>query len=144
MIRRGRAVTVLMAAFLGGCPPPWHTHDTVEVLFQGGQPLNPDEAGESRPLQVRFYQLKDDARFLSAYPTDLALNDEGILDQHLLIRREIRERLGVAPLGQSHGRQAILADAGNRSRLGGEGGGGGNRHGSVDDQFGLKGAGTFE
>jgi len=89
MIRRGRAVTVLMAAFLGGCPPPWHAHDTVEVLVQGGQPLNPDEAGESRPLKVRLYQLKDDARFLSASPMDLALNDEGILEQQLLIRREI-------------------------------------------------------
>jgi type VI secretion system VasD/TssJ family lipoprotein len=52
-----RTLTAAAALLLTGCPPPWHSHPWVDVLLRTGTPLNPDEQGVSRPLQIRLYLL---------------------------------------------------------------------------------------
>ncbi|MBI3856392.1 MAG: type VI secretion system lipoprotein TssJ [Planctomycetes bacterium] len=82
------AAAFLGAALLAGCPPPWHGHDSVEVVFQAGDSLNPDIDGHSCPLKVRIYQLRDDEGFLAASPKDLARGARPLPEEDDLISRE--------------------------------------------------------
>jgi type VI secretion system VasD/TssJ family lipoprotein len=109
-----RTLTAAAALLLTGCPPPWHSHPWVEVLLRTGTPLNPDEQGVPRPLQIRLYLLKDDARFLASTPTDLALNDRVLLESDLISSKD----LTLAP-GASDQRpvQANLGECGPEARF---------------------------
>jgi len=81
----GRRAAVLAAAILlTGCPPPWHTHDFTAAFLRSAATLNPDARGKARPVLVRFYQLRDDERFLGATPAGLAAKDRALLAEALV------------------------------------------------------------
>jgi type VI secretion system VasD/TssJ family lipoprotein len=77
-----RALYLLLAGFLllsAGCGDSRAT-----LQLHGQSPLNANDQGESTPVDVRFYQLKNDAKFRSATVDSLWTDDKKILGDDLL------------------------------------------------------------
>lgn len=87
---------ILMLVICGGCSR-LHTKtgsmlglDTdVKIVFDVEKEINPDEKHTSSPLYIRFYELSADQRFSQADFLDLYQNDEQLLGDELLARREL-------------------------------------------------------
>jgi len=77
-----RTCYVLLAGFLlfaAGCGD-----SRVTLELQGLAPLNSNDQGESTPVDVRFYQLKSDAKFRSATVDSLWTDDAKTLGDDLI------------------------------------------------------------
>jgi type VI secretion system protein VasD len=77
-----RVLYCLLAGFLlfaAGCGDARAT-----LQLHGQAPLNANDQGESTPVDVRFYQLKSDAKFRSATVDSLWTDDKKILGEDLL------------------------------------------------------------
>lgn len=73
-------VLAATALVLTGCGGP----DRVGLQVQGLEPLNVNEQHESTPVDVRFYQLRSDARFRAATVEQLWTDDKKVLDSDLV------------------------------------------------------------
>lgn len=73
-------VAVLAAALLAGCGGP----RTVELPVRGVSPLNPNEAQESTPVDVRVWALAGADRFKAATVDQLWIDAKGTLGSDLL------------------------------------------------------------
>ena len=71
---------VASALLLTGCGGP----DRVGLQVQGLEPLNVNEQHESTPVDVRFYQLRSDARFRAATVEQLWTDDKNVLESDLV------------------------------------------------------------
>lgn len=61
----------------------------VKITFDVADEINPDEKHTPSPLYIRFYELSADQRFSQADFLDLYQNDEQLLGDDLLARREL-------------------------------------------------------
>lgn len=71
------------AASLAACGGPAY------LRLRGVSPLNVNDASESTPVDIRLYQLKDDARFLRARVEELWTKDKEILADDLLGQKKV-------------------------------------------------------
>lgn len=70
---------LLAAAVAAGC-----SSTSVTVKFVAIEPVNELQPGESRPVDIRIYQLRDDAKFKAATVDEVWENDKGVLAEHLI------------------------------------------------------------
>lgn len=70
---------LLVGVVLAGC-----SSTSVTVKFVAIEPVNELQPGESRPVEVRVYQLRDDAKFKAATVDEIWENDKGVLAEHLI------------------------------------------------------------
>lgn len=76
---------------LGGCGP-------TQVAVRALAPVNTDAAGDSMPVKVRIYALRDDARFRAAPFDDLWVRDREVLgDDRLLDPKVVVVAPALAP-----------------------------------------------
>lgn len=61
----------------------------VRITFDVGLEINPDEKHSPSPLYIRFYELGSDQRFSKADFLEIYQNDEQLLGDDLLVRREL-------------------------------------------------------
>lgn len=80
MLRR-LAILCLLLVGLGaaGC-----STTSVTVRFMAIEPVNELQPGESRPVDIRVYQLRDDAKFKAATVDEVWENDKSVLAEHLI------------------------------------------------------------
>jgi type VI secretion system VasD/TssJ family lipoprotein len=97
-LRRRFGFTVLLAGWFGGvaCSPPTPAEppakcDTqvVHVAIIGSPNLNLSSGGESRPVQVRLYQLKNDVTFRNTAFADIWKDDKKALGEDLIGVQEV-------------------------------------------------------
>ena len=82
-----RSATLLaaaaLAASLGACG------GTGYVRVRGVAPLNVDGSNQSTPVDIRVYQLRDDARFLLARVEDLWTKDKEVLAGDFIAQKKV-------------------------------------------------------
>lgn len=66
----------------------------LKLVFDVAEDINPDEQHAPSPLFLRFYELKSDQAFKQADFLSLYENDEALLGDDLLAKRELRR---IAP-----------------------------------------------
>ena len=77
------AVAVAAACSLVACS------SVTRLRVRGVTPLNVNEANESVPVDVRLYQLKDDARFRNAKAEDLWVKPKEVLADDIVSEKKI-------------------------------------------------------
>ncbi|MBX3474525.1 MAG: type VI secretion system lipoprotein TssJ [Planctomycetes bacterium] len=70
---------LLACVALGGC-----SSTSLSMKFMAIEPVNELQPGESRPVDIRIYQLRDDAKFKAATVDEVWENDKGVLAEHLI------------------------------------------------------------
>ena len=77
------AVAAAATLSLVACNP------ATRLRVRGVAPLNLNEANESVPVDVRIYQLKDDARFARAKAEDLWVKPKEVLAEDVVAEKKI-------------------------------------------------------
>lgn len=70
---------LLIGALMAGC-----SSTSVSLKFVAIEPVNELQPGESRPVDIRVYQLRDDAKFKTATVDEIWENDKAVLADHLI------------------------------------------------------------
>ncbi|MBE7490541.1 MAG: type VI secretion system lipoprotein TssJ [Planctomycetes bacterium] len=70
---------LLIGALMTGC-----SSTSVSLKFVAIEPVNELQPGESRPVDIRVYQLRDDAKFKTATVDEIWENDKAVLADHLI------------------------------------------------------------
>jgi type VI secretion system protein VasD len=91
LVTMGLAAAVAVGAIGVACssspvvvqPPKSCTLQIVGMTVIASPKINPEEDGSPRPVQVRIYQLKADARFLNASFEEIWKDDKGTLQDDL-------------------------------------------------------------
>lgn len=78
------AITVLLAAGLTGC-----VSHSIDMSFYAHRHVNPDAAGQSLPVQVKIFQLKNDLAFVNASFDDLWQQGQQALGETWLSEKDI-------------------------------------------------------
>jgi type VI secretion system VasD/TssJ family lipoprotein len=92
---------MMVAAASAGCahappPPPCEGAEPIVVTIKAGDPLNPDDSGQSFPTIVRVYLLKS-ANLLETTGADEVLrHDREVLGTDLLETQEVTVRPGTS------------------------------------------------
>jgi type VI secretion system protein VasD len=98
---------VMAIAMTAGCGKPVVVEPprpiTVVIDLRASESVNPDAGGRPSPVQVRVYQLGDDADFLQADLTTLWADDAALLAASLVSRQEFM----LAPGGSSQGSMTL-------------------------------------
>ncbi len=79
----------------------------VRITFDVAEAINPDEKHTPSPLYIRFYELSSDQRFSKADFLSLYQNDEQLLGDELLARRELA---AIVPGGSREVRFVVSPD----------------------------------
>src|SRR2546429_4100842 len=91
---RVRLVGIALGLVVAGCkgeppPPPPRCDQIVEVHLRASSHINPGDDGSALPVVLRFYQLKDRAKFDSADFQALWQDDVNLLGGDALDRVEL-------------------------------------------------------
>lgn len=95
-----RASSVILLALCSACASP-------VVYVRGLRPLNLNDAGESTPVNVRFYQLADNRKFQEAAFEDLWVKDEEVLGEDRLAPPKV---VTVLPGGPEDEEQKVVLE----------------------------------
>lgn len=83
------ALLLLPCLLLLGC-----ASGAIELQFVAIEPVNEYEPGESRPVTVRIYQLRDDGNFKARTVAEIWGNDKAVLADQLI---EVKQGKPVFP-----------------------------------------------
>ena len=87
---KGKVVLAAALAFLAACGGP------LRLQVRGIKPLNENDRKESTPVDVRIYQLKDNARFDRATVNNLWVKDKEELAEDLAVVKTVTVYPGEA------------------------------------------------
>ena len=102
MLHKSCLVLIAAACLMAGC-----TATSVNLKFIAVEPVNELQPGESRNVDVRVYQLKDEAKFKAATVDELWVNAETVLAEQL-IEVKLGESIYPEKPGAPKGREIII------------------------------------
>jgi type VI secretion system VasD/TssJ family lipoprotein len=85
-----RVPALLLTIFLAACGGP------LGIYTRGVKPMNENERQESTPVDLRIYQLRDDARFANASVDDLWIKARDVLGEDYVALKQITVFPGVS------------------------------------------------
>jgi type VI secretion system protein VasD len=91
---------LVMVASAAGCahappPPPCEGAEPISVILKAGDPLNPDDSGQSFPTIVRVYLLKSANTLETTGADEVLRHDREVLGADLLETQEVTVRPGT-------------------------------------------------
>lgn len=90
---------VVIAPFAGCAhappPPPCEGDEPITVVLKAGNPLNPDDSGQSFPTIIRVYLLKSASALETSGADEVLRHDREVLGADLLETQEVTIRPGT-------------------------------------------------